>query len=133
MNSRGETNKARRLSEQPKSVRVFRHMFHADPDIVAGEVDMFPAKTETDGPADDRETSSVWRKDGGNFAFQISCVPQDNRGDEEIQTGGAVLLILVGAIADFAEPVNEDRPGQAVAGLSFVKFLPVRRRSSGYN
>ena len=44
MNSRGETNGLGGRSEWPKSVRVFRHLFHADPDIVAGEIDMFPAK-----------------------------------------------------------------------------------------
>ena len=34
-----------------------------------------------------------------------------------------MLLVLVGAITDLAEPVNEDRPGQAVAGFPFVEFL----------
>ena len=31
---------------------------------------------------------------GGNRAVQISGVPQDDRGDEEVQAGGAMLLIL---------------------------------------
>lgn len=42
-----------------------------------------------------------------------------------------MLLVLVGAITDFAEPVNEDRPGQAVAGLAFVEFLPRRAPQFG--
>jgi hypothetical protein len=31
---------------------------------------------------------------------------------------------LVGAIEDLTEPVNEDRPGQAVTVLDFVALLP---------
>ena len=42
MNSRGEMNAFGKLSERPKSVRVFRHLFHADPDMVTDEIDMFP-------------------------------------------------------------------------------------------
>ena len=44
VNSRGEANGLGELSERPESVRVFRHLFQADPDIVTGEIDMFPAK-----------------------------------------------------------------------------------------
>ena len=44
MNSRGEMNGLGELPERPKSVRVFRHLFRADPDIVTSEIDMFPAK-----------------------------------------------------------------------------------------
>ena len=42
-----------------------------------------------------------------------------------------MLLVLVGTIADFAEPVNEDRTCQAVARLALVSSCPVVRRSSG--
>ena len=52
---------------------------------------------------------------GGNGALEISRVPQDDGGDEEVEAGSAVLLVLVGAVADFAEPMNEDRARQAVA------------------
>jgi hypothetical protein len=44
VNSRGETNGLGELPERPKSVRVFRHLFHAGPDIVTGEIDVFPAR-----------------------------------------------------------------------------------------
>jgi hypothetical protein len=30
---------------------------------------------------------------GGDGAVQITGVPQDDRGDEEVQAGGAMLLI----------------------------------------
>ena len=61
--------------------------------------------------------------EGGNGALQVSGVPQDDCGDDEVEAGRSVLLVLVGAVADFAEPVNEDCPGQAVAGLALVEFL----------
>jgi len=34
-----------------------------------------------------------------------------------------VLLVLECPVTDFSEPVNEDRPRQAVFGFAFVEFL----------
>jgi hypothetical protein len=42
---------------------------------------------------------------------------------ELVEAGRAVLLVLVGAVADFPEPMDEDRPGQAVARFALVQFL----------
>ena len=42
-------------------------------------------------------------------AFEVSGVPKDDRRHDEIEAGGAVLLIFVCAVADFAEPMDEDR------------------------
>ena len=69
---------------------------------------------------------------GGDGAFEVSGVPQDDRGDDEVEAGSAVLLVLVGAVTDFAEPMNEDGTRQAVAGLRPCS-APARssRRSSG--
>ena len=58
----------------------------------------------------------------GDGAFEIPCVPKDDRGDEKIQAGSAMLLVLVGAITNFSKPVNEDRAGQAVACFAFIEF-----------
>ena len=52
---------------------------------------------------------------GGDGAVQITGVPQDDRGDEKVQAGGAMLLIFVGAIANFPEPMDEDGARPAVA------------------
>lgn len=124
MNSRDETNGLGERWERPKFVRGFHHVFQADPDIVIGETDMFPAKRGRTEQQMVRDIFSLaYCIDG---AFQISCVPQDDRGAQEIQAGGAVLLVLVGVITDFTEPVHEDCPGQAVAGLAFVEFPPRR-------
>jgi hypothetical protein len=51
----------------------------------------------------------------GNGALEIPRVPQDDCGDEEVQARSAVLLVLVGAVADLAEAMDEDSPRQAVA------------------
>jgi hypothetical protein len=60
----------------------------------------------------------------GDGTFEISRVPQDDRGDEQVEAGGAVLLVLVGAIADLAQPVDEDRASQTVTSLTVVQFPP---------
>jgi hypothetical protein len=58
-------------------------------------------------------------------------VSQDDRGDEEIQARAALPLVPMGAIADLAEQMNEDRPGQAGGGLTIVEFLSRRAPRSG--
>ncbi len=40
--------------------------------------------------------------------FRITGVPQDDRRDEEVQAGSAMLLIFVGAGANFPKPVDEE-------------------------
>jgi len=58
----------------------------------------------------------------GNGALEVPRVPQDDCGDEEVQARSAVLLVLVGAVADLAEAMDEDSPRQAVACFALVEF-----------
>ena len=60
---------------------------------------------------------------GRHGALEVSRVPQDNGGDEQVETGRTVLLVFVGAIADFPEPMDEDCAGQTVARFAFVQLL----------
>ena len=60
---------------------------------------------------------------GDHGALEVSGVPKDDRGDEQVEAGCAMLLVLVGAVADFAEAMDEHRAGQAIAGFAFVEFL----------
>jgi len=60
---------------------------------------------------------------GGDGTFEVSGVPQNDRGDDEVEAGSAVLLVLVGAITDFAEPMDKDGTRQAVAGFALVQLL----------
>src|SRR5437762_9363495 len=54
--------------------------------------------------------------------IEVPRVPQDDCGDEEVQARSAVLLVLVGAVADLAEAMDEDSPRQAVACFALVEF-----------
>src|SRR3974390_2316629 len=97
---------------------VFRDLFRGCPDVVAGEVDVLPAEWRQVG---EKLIGNVLDlAEGGNSTFKIAGVPEDDRGDEEVQTGRTMLLILVCAVPDFTKPVDEDRPSQAVARLTFV-------------
>ncbi len=61
------------------------------------------------------------RPQGSDGALQISRVPEDDRGHQQVQARGAVLLVLVRPVADFAKPMEEDGTRQAVAGLTLVE------------
>src|SRR5215471_3820285 len=99
---------------------VFRDLFRACPDVVAGEVDVLPAER---GQVEEELIGNLLDfTEGGDSTFKIAGVPQDDRGDEEVQTGRPILLVLVCAVPDFTKPVDEDRPSQAVARLTFVEF-----------
>ena len=49
-----------------------------------------------------------------NRALQVDCVPEHDGGDHEIQAAGAMPLVLVRAIPQFAQPVEKDCPCQRV-------------------
>ena len=68
---------------------------------------------------------------GGHGALEVSRVPQDDGGDEQIEARRAVLLVLIGAVADLSEAMDEHRPRQAVAGFALVQLLSRLRRSCG--
>src|SRR5580658_8144095 len=61
--------------------------------------------------------------EGCDSALQVSRVPQNDCCDEQVEAGSAVLLVFVGAVADLAEPMDEDRTGQAVASFALVQLL----------
>jgi hypothetical protein len=61
---------------------------------------------------------------GGDCTLKVSGVLQDDRGDEQVEARGSVLLVLVGPVTDFTEPMNEDGTRQAVAGFPLVQLLP---------
>lgn len=54
-------------------------------------------------------------------AVEINGVPQDDGRDDEVKTGCPVPLVLKDAVAQFAEPIEEDGAGECVAGLAFVE------------
>src|SRR3954453_5906494 len=90
---------------------------------------MFPAQWRYVGQQLIRDVLSLAQ--GGDGAFEIPRIPEDNRGDQQVEAGGAMLLVLVGAVADLAQPMDEDRPREAVAGLALVEFLAGRAPQRG--
>src|SRR3546814_5983244 len=51
----------------------------------------------------------------------IAGVPQDDGGDEQVEAGGAIGLVLEPPITQFAELVEEERACERVAGLALVE------------
>ena len=64
-------------------------------------------------------------------ALEVAAVPQHDGGDQQVEAAGAVVLVLVRAVADLAQAVEEDGAGERVACLALVEAVLRRRRSSG--
>ena len=64
--------------------------------------------------------------EGRDGVLQVTRVPQDDGGDEQVEAGTAMLLVLVCSIAYLAQAMDEHSPRQAVACLPLVQFLPGR-------
>ncbi len=85
------------------------------PAIVAGERDMLPAQRC------DMTGNVVRRSHIGQCPFEIAGVPKDNRGDQKVEAGGAVGLVLEPAIAQLAELVEEQCARKRVARFPLVQ------------
>lgn len=53
---------------------------------------------------------------GGDGAFQVYGVPKDDGGNDQIESAGAVALVLEAAVAQVALPIEEDGAGESVSG-----------------
>ena len=58
---------------------------------------------------------------GGDGAFQVYGVPKNDGGNDQIESAGAVALVLEAAVAQVALPIEEDGAGESVSGLAFVE------------
>ena len=56
-------------------------------------------------------------------ALEVAAVPQHDGGDQQVEAAGAVVLVLVRAVADLAQAVEEDGVGERVAGLPLVEAV----------
>jgi hypothetical protein len=91
--------------ERPQSVTVFRHSARGAPDVVAREIHVLP--TERREVGEQAVGHVLGLSKGHHGALEVSGVPQDDGGDEQVEPRGAVLLVFIGAVADFSEPVDE--------------------------
>lgn len=64
-------------------------------------------------------------------SFEISGVPQDNRGNQQVEPGGAVGLVLEPTVTQLPKLVEKQRAGEGIARLSLVQ--PGLRRSMSCN
>jgi len=55
--------------------------------------------------------------------LKVAGVPQDDGGNHQIQPGRPVLLVFVGAVADFTQTMDEDGAGEAVSGFALVQLM----------
>lgn len=53
--------------------------------------------------------------------LQVHRVPQYDSRRHQVQAAGPVALLLEAAIPDFAQPIEEHRPGQSIAGFTLVQ------------
>lgn len=53
--------------------------------------------------------------------IEVHSVSQRDRRNDQIESAGAVTLVFVGAVADFAQPVEEDGSRQGVARFAFIE------------
>ena len=58
---------------------------------------------------------------GMRCALQVDRVPQHDSRRHQVEAAGTVALLLKAAVTDFAQPVEEHRPGQRVAGFALVQ------------
>lgn len=58
---------------------------------------------------------------GLHGTLELHRVPQHDGGGEQIQATGPVALLLKAPVPDFTQLVEEDGPGQRVAGFAFVE------------
>ena len=71
--------------------------------------------------AEQRVVDRTALPEGIHGSLEIDGIPERDGGDDEIQTAGAIPLVLIGAIPNFAETMEEYGPGECVACLSFVQ------------
>ena len=83
---------------------------------------MLPAKRGEVGEEVVRHVLGPAQRSDG--LLEIAGVPQDDSGDDQVEAGCPVLLVLVGAVTDFSQAVDEHGARQAVARLAFVQLEP---------
>ena len=72
-----------RFPERSQSVTVFRDLLQGGPYIITREIDVFPAEW---GQVGEELVGDVLDlAQSGNGALKVSGIPEDNRGDEEVE------------------------------------------------
>ena len=90
------------------------------PGIVAGQVDVLPpdGREVGEGFIFDGDTMVA---QGGDRAFQVHRVPEDDGRNDQVEPACAVTLVLEASVAQVALPVEEDGTSEGVPGLALVE------------
>ena len=81
---------------------------------------MFPPQRQEVLPQHSINALVVLTK-GTDHPLPIDDVPQHNGRRHRVEVAGPVALLLKTAIADFAKPVEEHRPGMRIEHLDLVQ------------
>ena len=88
--------------------------------VVACQIDVFPAQGRQMGQiAGCRIIFLPFKMI--DSALQIRRITKNDGGHDQIQPARAVTLILIGAVADFTEPVEEHRSAKRILLLTLVE------------
>ncbi len=90
------------------------------PLVIARQVDVLAAQGRLMGKVSGRRMVPLLSK-VIDSPLQIGRVPQNDGGDEQIQTVRVMVLILIRAVVDFAEPVEEHGAKKRILLLTFVE------------
>ena len=88
--------------------------------IIAGKIDVLPAEWRQMGQITGCRMMPLIAQviDG---ALQVGRIPENDGRDEQVQTAGAMALVLIGAVADFAEPVEEYGTAERILLLALIE------------
>jgi hypothetical protein len=75
---------------------------------VAHRVDGFNPVAERGEVSEEAVRDLLGPAEIGDGVLKVARIPQDDCGDLDVQAQSTVLLVLVGAVADLAEAMDED-------------------------
>ncbi len=61
------------------------------------------------------------KQDRPEGALQVGGVREKDGGEDETESAGALPLLVEVPVPDFAQSVEENRPGESISGLAFVE------------
>jgi hypothetical protein len=89
------------------------------PIVVAGQADVVPPQRRD--VAEQRIIHGTALPKGIYGPLEVHRIPERDGGDHQIQTAGAISLILIGAIPNLAQPMEEHRTREGIPSLSLVQ------------
>ena len=115
---KNRTLRAGTLPERAEFTRF--HLGKCPPEVIPAQIDVLPAQRGQELEELIAQIR-VLKENCPGGALQVGGVPEDNSGNDEAESAGAVALLVKAPVPDFTEPVEEDRSREGIAGLAFVE------------